>query len=103
MKNELKELEYYNSLLDIYGSLLTKNMYKIIESYYIYNLSMSEIANNLKISKSAVKDSLDKSKLKLDQYEEKLKFYKKRKSIIKILNLNNIDENILNKILKELM
>lgn len=61
-----------NRLLDIYGRLLTKAQYEIMSDYYQANLSLSEISDMRKISRTAVQDALKKSIEKLENCEEKL-------------------------------
>ena len=45
---------YYNNLFSIYQKLLTLKEQNIFSLYYEENLSLSEIAENLGISRSAV-------------------------------------------------
>ena len=58
---DLKKNIEIADLFDIYGSLLTKKQYKIMQSYYDFDFSLSEIAQNEKISRSAVLDAIKKS------------------------------------------
>jgi len=85
-------------LLDIYGSLLTKKQYELLNDYYNNDLSLSEIAENENITRQAVRDNLKKGEKKLFEFEEKLKVMKKQfdqeEKIASILsNINKIDEN----------
>ena len=99
-------------LFDFYGKLLSATQYTVIEDYYIHDLSLSEIALNLDISRQGVHDALKRAEKKLISYEEKLgltkKFeYNKEKTreILKFideidkkakeLNLNQVDKNII--------
>lgn len=66
-------------LNQIYGKLLTDKQYKIIDDYYNQDLSLSEIAENNKITRQAVRDILKKGEKKLYNYEENLKFFSKTK------------------------
>ena len=68
-------------LYDTYGKLLTKKQQEIFEEYYIYNLSLREIAENKGISYQAVRDSLKKSKEIMNDYEEKLHSLENRKNV----------------------
>ena len=61
-------------LFDLYGALLTETQREICESYYLYDLSLSEIAEEKNITKQAVSDALKTSRELLDAYEEKLHF-----------------------------
>ena len=59
-------------LNQIYGKLLTTKQYEIIDDYYNNDLSLSEIAENNKITRQAVRDILKKGERKLFEYEENL-------------------------------
>ena len=61
-------------LFDLYGALLTETQREICEKYYLYDLSLSEIAEEKGISKQAVSDALKTSRELLDAYEERLHF-----------------------------
>ncbi len=85
-------------LLDIYGSMLTKKQYELLNDYYNNDLSLSEIAENENITRQAVRDNLKKGEKKLYEFEENLKFMKKHidkeEKIASILsNINKLDEN----------
>ena len=56
-------------LYDIYGKLLTNRQQEIFEEYYLYNLSLREIAENKKISYQAVRDSIKSSEKALENIE----------------------------------
>ena len=70
--SEIKKALEINRLLDIYGRLLTKTQLEIMSDYYYYDLSLSEISESKKISRTAVSDAIKKSTKKLENYEEKL-------------------------------
>lgn len=70
--NDVKKVEKINRLLDIYGRLLTKAQYDIMSDYYYCDLSLSEISELRKITRTAVSDAIKKSTKKLEQFEEKL-------------------------------
>ena len=67
----VKDLRYLQ-LFDAYGALLTDVQREICEQYYLYDLSLSEIAEEKGISKQSVSDTLKKSRELLDYYEDKL-------------------------------
>ena len=91
--DDLEEFDYINNLFLIYGNLLTEKQKEIVEQYYVYNLSLSEISENINISRSAVSDSLLHAKDNLLKYEEELKIYEKQGKIKDIVEKsNNIDE-----------
>ncbi|MBR1779586.1 MAG: DNA-binding protein [Clostridia bacterium] len=68
-----KEL-YFSTLLDFYGAMLTPRQLKVMESYYNNDLSLSEIAINLGISKQGVRDIIKRSEISLKNLDEKLCF-----------------------------
>ena len=102
-------------LCQLYGKLLTEKQYEILNDYYNNDLSLSEIAENSKITRQAVRDILKKGEKKLFEYEEKLNFMKRtlnqEKKITKVLaELTKIQKeysdkqvaNVLENIKKEL-
>lgn len=67
--NELESTLRYSELLSLYQNLLSTTQKEILEDYYLYNLSFSEIAENRHISRAAVEDAIKKGKKKLEMYE----------------------------------
>ena len=63
-------------LCQIYGKLLTEKQYQVLDDYYNNDLSLSEIAENLNITRQAVRDNIKKGENKLFEYEEKLQIMK---------------------------
>ncbi len=82
--DELEKNIYVNELFDAYRNLLTEHQVQLMELYYGYDLSLSEIATQLDISRNAVHDTLKKSLNALENYEEKLHLVAKQKLIIEI-------------------
>ena len=71
----MKELEksiLFGDLFDLYGKLLSSAQYEVASLYFNEDLTISEIAENLKITRQAVYDSLKKSEKKLLQIENKV-------------------------------
>jgi len=102
-------------LCDLYGKLLTEKQFEFLNDYYNNDLSLSEIAENNKITRQAVRDIIKKGEKKLFEYEEKLLFMKrmlKQEDMLKkiLLELTKIQKdssdkkvaNILESIKKEL-
>lgn len=91
-------------LLEIYGNLLTERQSDIADLYYNQNLSLSEIADEINITRQAVRKSLVEAEKNLFEYEEKLGFLEKsiqrRNKIDKILTLINDDKLV--KLIEEL-
>jgi len=73
----LEKLNQINELYDIYKMLLTDKQRVYIELYYHEDLSLSEIAAELGVSRNAVHDNIRRSEKLLTGYEEKLKIYEK--------------------------
>ena len=83
---ELEKTKLMIDLLDLYGLLLTDNQLEIMQCYYMDDLSLSEIGENLNITRSAVYDAIKKSTKLLLSYEEKLKLLEKEEKLKKIIN-----------------
>lgn len=64
-------------LCQIYGKMLTKKQYEMVNDYYNNDLSLSEIAENNNITRQAVRDIIKKGENKLFELEEKLAFMEK--------------------------
>lgn len=84
-------------LFDFYGKLLSKRQYTVIELFYIYDLSLTEIGEEMDITRQGVYDTLKRSEQKLYKYEEKLglikKFKDKENNLQDILNITKDIEN----------
>ncbi len=59
-------------LFDCYGDLLTDRKKSVMQMYHEDNLSLSEVAQELGVSRAAVHDCLKAARKQLEQYEEKL-------------------------------
>lgn len=94
--NEITKRNEIISLFEIYGDLLTTSQIEIINDYYFYDLSLSEIATNRHISRSAVEDALKKGEKKLYEYEKTLNVLsaklKLKDLLIKAKNENNYQQ-----------
>ncbi len=95
MKDEIiLRREEVIELFDAYGELLTKTQQDLFKEYYLYDLSLSEIAEDRGISRSAVNDTLKKAIAKLEELESKIKLIKIKKSLQKrIEKLEKANEN----------
>ena len=74
-----------------YGKLLTDRQQNILNMYVDNNLSLSEVSEELGISRQAVKDALDNSMQTLKETEEKVKLIERDNKIKQILENSNID------------
>ena len=64
-------------LLDVYGDMLTVKQREFLDYYYNDDLSLSEIADNVGITRQGVRDSIKRAEAQLEEMEEKLAFVKK--------------------------
>lgn len=89
-----KMLEIGN-LFDFYGRLLSDKQYRVIEYYYIDDLSLSEIGENLGISRQGAHDNLKRAEAKLYSYEETLGLVKKfEDSKVKVRRILDLSEDL---------
>ncbi len=78
---------YYNNLFSVYQNLLTLKEQNIFSLYYEENLSLSEIAENLGISRSAVGNKVKIVEKKLQNYENLLHVWEKNEILKECLEL----------------
>lgn len=100
---ELEKSIHNNELFDLYGTLLSVGQQKIMKLYLYLNLSLSEIGEELKISRNAVFDAIKKATMALEKYEEKLGLLKRNKEILEALDeleksSSKKDKELINKI-----
>lgn len=98
-------------LYDFYGELLTERQQQVYESVVLEDYSLSEVAENLGISRQGVHDMIKRCNHTLEEYESRLHLVEKflciRKQVQKIkelavgYNAGEITE-ISNKMLEEL-
>ena len=87
----LEDKELYCNLFEFYKEFLTPNQVAVCKQYFFDDLSLSEIAEILNISKQAVKDTLDKSISNLDKFEGVLHLNSKYNQYKKLFaNKNNM-------------
>ena len=67
-------------LLDFYGDVLTERRRDALDFYYNNDMSLSEIAEEMGISRQGVRDLIKKAEEELFFYEEKLGLAKKFES-----------------------
>ncbi len=83
-------------LFDFYGELLTDKQKAVFEEAYVYDCSLSEIAEEHGISRQGVHDMLKRSQKTLADYETKLglvrKFLAIRAKVEKIRQANGSRE-----------
>ena len=59
-------------LLDFYGDVLSERKREVLDEYYNNDLSLSEIAQELGISRQGVRELIKKAEEELNFYEQKL-------------------------------
>ena len=90
-------------LLEFYGDLLTERQRELAELYYNDDLSLSEVAENVGITRQGVRDGLKKAEDVLKGAEEKLHMYaswRERERLVSVIEkrlseTNNSDPEIM--------
>lgn len=85
-EDKLRDRLRFSELYDFYGELLSEHNREIFEGYVLEDLSLGELADSLEISRQGVRDSVNRTKKALLQYEEKLMLLKKAKDTEKLLS-----------------
>ena len=73
-------------LFDEYSAVLSENQKLVMTEYYFEDKTLSEIAQNLSISRQAVLDTIKKSEDKLFEFEDKFKLVEKVECLQEIIN-----------------
>jgi len=97
----MEKRDYYIILYDFYSSLFTEKQKEYFEDYYFNNLSLSEISENMNISRNAIHKSIKLIEKKLLFYEKNLSLYKKTNKLRDIIE--KIDDNDIKNILGGLL
>ena len=104
--DELEKTNQVNLLIDVYGNLMTEKQQRYLSMYYEEDLSLSEIAEILEVSRNAVYDQLKRALQSLEQYEKRLgllaKHQERLKLIVKIENEEQIQHETLHTHLERL-
>ncbi|MDD2203496.1 MAG: HTH domain-containing protein [Bacilli bacterium] len=96
----MEKTTYLTILYDYYGELFNEQQRNYFEEYYFQNNSLGEISENYNVSRSAVHKAIKSIEEKLNEYEEKLKLYKK--SIVLDDIIKNLHDEDLKKKLEEI-
>lgn len=59
-------------LMDFYGGMLTDKRFDVLDMYYNSDMSLSEIADEVEISRQGVRDAIKHGERRLGELEEKL-------------------------------
>ncbi|MDD3268319.1 MAG: sigma factor-like helix-turn-helix DNA-binding protein [Syntrophomonadaceae bacterium] len=94
----LERIEHVVMLKDFYGPLLTEKQQSVLSLHYENDWSLSEIADNMKISRQAVYDLLKRAENSLQEYEDRLgllqRFLKTEQEIEEVYRLLNNEGDI---------
>ena len=69
---ELKKTVMFGDLFELYGKLLSPSQQQVASLYFNEDLTLTEIAENMQVSRQAIYDSLKKSEKKLLEIESKV-------------------------------
>ncbi len=86
----MEDFVYYTELYDLYKGLLTVKQKAYFEDYYFENLSLGEMAQNYGVSRNAISKQIHIVVAKLQEYEEILHLYQKKKKLEESLDLVSI-------------
>lgn len=73
-------------LLDLYGSLLTDRTREVLDLYLAEDLSLTEIAENLQISRQGVHDTITRGLAALHDFESRLELMRRRQQARQVLD-----------------
>lgn len=93
MDEELKKKEQVILLMDCYRELLTDKQKQYLSLYYEEDLSLSEIAEDLSVSKNAVFDNIKRSVMSLENYESKLHILENHRKRLNLINKIEEEKN----------
>lgn len=94
----LERLNQVVALYDVYQAMLTDKQREYLELYYQENLTLSEIATELGVSRNAVHDNIKRTEALLFDYEKKLAIFAReqgRQEIYEQLRDSTNDECVL--------
>ncbi len=98
----LEKIEKFNEHFDQYESLLTDKQRQVGYDYYQEDLSLQEIADNQKVSKTAIYETLKRTEQLLIQYEAKLKCVAKHKALKALLkDLEDLNNDVVTQLIKK--
>ncbi len=96
---EINIREHIIRLYNVYKNLLTDKQRSYFEEYYLFDYSLSEIAQNHNVSRNACFDAIKKCENLLSDYDAKLHLEQIYSTLEETLESDNLDE-IKNKIKK---
>ena len=95
----------YCLLLDFYGDVLSENQREMMDLYYNEDFSLSEIADEIGITRQGVRDAVRRAEESLDTLEEKLgliaRFERLRTQRAQIVSLLSDDSRSKESVIRE--
>ena len=92
--DELEKTNQVNLLIDVYGNLMTEKQQRYLSMYYEEDLSLSEIAEILEVSRNAVYDQLKRALQSLEKYEKRLGLLAEHQERLKLIEKIENEEQI---------
>jgi predicted DNA-binding protein YlxM (UPF0122 family) len=84
----MEQFLYLSTLFDLYGALLTEKQQECLRLHLFEDFSLSEIGEELGISRQAVYDNIHRSEKAMESYEQKLglaaRYHEERQELAKI-------------------
>jgi predicted DNA-binding protein YlxM (UPF0122 family) len=84
----MEQFLYLSTLFDLYGALLTEKQQECLRLHLFEDFSLSEIGEELGISRQAVYDNIHRSEKAMESYEQKLglaaRYSEERQELAKI-------------------
>lgn len=97
----MEKLVEIGGLFDFYGKLLTEKQYLVIQLYYLEDLSLAEIGDEINVTRQGIFDLLKRAEHNLYEYEQKLglveKFHYNHENIKNIMEISKELEEIAHK------
>lgn len=88
----MEDFVYYGELYDLYQELFTEKQKKYFEDYYFDNLSLGEMSDAYDVSRNAIFKQIHITVAKLEEYEDALHLYQKKKKLEEALDFSSIDD-----------
>ena len=77
-------------LLDFYGDILPERRREMIELYYNDDLSLAEVAEQLGVTRQAVRETVKKTETELYFYEEKLGLLRRKRRPVPVASVPSV-------------
>ena len=97
----MKKEVYLTILYDYYSNLFNEKQREYFENYYFLNQTLSEISDNLSVSRNAIHKQIKMMEEKLEEYEKALNLYEKDLKLKEIIS--SVNDDILKMKLEELI